>query len=130
MSYDELATKDLVEKTITALEPRGIKAVVVDRRGDALTRLKELIPVGSEIMTGGSTTLDQIGFVELLKSKQHPWKNLKDEIFAEIAEAEGHHPDIHIIYNRVKLELFTHAIGGLFQNDFIMAAKIDSLVQL
>lgn len=34
-------------------------------------------------MTGGSTTLEQIGFVELLKSGKHPWKNLKDEIFAE-----------------------------------------------
>ena len=44
---------------------------------------------------------------------------------AEIAEAEGHHPDIHVTYNRVTLELSTHAIGGLSENDFILAAKID-----
>jgi len=44
---------------------------------------------------------------------------------AELAEAEGHHPDIHIFYNRVRLELQTHAIGGLSENDFILAAKID-----
>jgi 4a-hydroxytetrahydrobiopterin dehydratase len=46
---------------------------------------------------------------------------------AELAEAEGHHPDIAISWNRVTLELFTHAIGGLSENDFIMAAKINEL---
>ncbi len=45
---------------------------------------------------------------------------------AEIAEGEGHHPDIHIHYNKVLLELSTHAIGGLSENDFILAAKIDA----
>jgi 4a-hydroxytetrahydrobiopterin dehydratase len=46
---------------------------------------------------------------------------------AEIAEQEGHHPNIHISYSTVDLELYTHAIGGLSENDFIVAAKIDSL---
>ena len=45
---------------------------------------------------------------------------------ADLAEEEGHHPDIHINYNRVVLELWTHAIGGLSENDFILAAKIDA----
>ena len=44
---------------------------------------------------------------------------------AELAESEGHHPDIHISWNRVRLELTTHAIKGLSENDFIMAAKIN-----
>jgi 4a-hydroxytetrahydrobiopterin dehydratase len=44
---------------------------------------------------------------------------------AEIAEAEQHHPDICIFYNRVTLILSTHKIGGLSRNDFILAAKID-----
>ncbi len=46
---------------------------------------------------------------------------------AELAEAEGHHPDIHIHYNKVKLVLWTHDLGGLSENDFILAAKIDGL---
>ncbi len=46
---------------------------------------------------------------------------------ATIAEAERHHPDICISWNRVQLELVTHAIGGLSMNDFIMAAKINEL---
>ena len=47
---------------------------------------------------------------------------------AELAESEGHHPDILVHdWNKVRLELSTHAIGGLSENDFIMAAKIDGL---
>ncbi len=46
---------------------------------------------------------------------------------AEIAEVEGHHPDIFVSYNRVRLELYTHAVGGLSENDFILAAKINSI---
>lgn len=46
----------------------------------------------------------------------------------ELAEAEGHHPDISLHdWNRVKLSLYTHAIGGLHLNDFVMAAKIHTL---
>ena len=46
---------------------------------------------------------------------------------AEVAEAEGHHPDIHIHYNRVRFDIWTHAIDGLSENDFILAAKIEAL---
>lgn len=46
-------------------------------------------------------------------------------IVAELAEQEGHHPDIKINYNRVKIELTTHAIGGLSVNDFILASKVE-----
>jgi 4a-hydroxytetrahydrobiopterin dehydratase len=47
---------------------------------------------------------------------------------AEIAENEGHHPDIYIYYNLVRFELTTHAMKGLSENDFILAAKIDALL--
>ena len=45
---------------------------------------------------------------------------------ADAAEEDGHHPDLHIVgYRNVSIELWTHAIGGLSENDFILAAKID-----
>ena len=44
---------------------------------------------------------------------------------AEIAEGEGHHPDLHIHWNQVRVEIWTHKIGGLHENDFILASKID-----
>mgnify|MGYP001158065867 FL=1 len=47
---------------------------------------------------------------------------------AELSEAEGHHPYIHINYKEVKIILFTHKINGLHENDFIVASKCDLLL--
>lgn len=65
-------------------------------------------------------------------TKQFKFKNFKESMdfvnkVADLAESEGHHPDIKIVWNKVQLDLFTHAVGGLSENDFIMAAKIDKL---
>ncbi|HEY9723316.1 MAG TPA: 4a-hydroxytetrahydrobiopterin dehydratase [Oscillatoriaceae cyanobacterium] len=46
---------------------------------------------------------------------------------AEVAEAEGHHPDFCVHYNVVDVTIWTHAIDGLSENDFILAAKLDAL---
>ncbi len=46
---------------------------------------------------------------------------------AELAEKEGHHPDFKVHYNQVEVSLWTHAINGLSENDFILASKIDGL---
>lgn len=48
---------------------------------------------------------------------------------AAIAESEAHHPDIYIFYNHVRLELSTHAVHGLSENDFILAAKLDAFLK-
>ena len=66
--------------------------------------------------------------------KEFVFKDFKEAMkfvnkVAEIAESEGHHPDIHISWNRVRLDLSTHSIRGLSENDFILAAKIDRLEQ-
>lgn len=50
------------------------------------------------------------------------------ELVAAVAEGEAHHPDLHLEgYRNVGIEIYTHAIGGLSENDFILAAKIDQL---
>lgn len=64
--------------------------------------------------------------------KDFKFKNFKEVMnfvnkAADLAELEQHHPNIYIFYNHVKFELSTHVIGGLSENDFIMAAKIDEL---
>ncbi len=46
---------------------------------------------------------------------------------ADLAESEGHHPDFSVHYSTVDVEIWTHAAGGLTENDFILAAKIDRL---
>lgn len=71
--------------------------------------------------------------IEAIKiTKEFTFKDFVEAIdfvnkVAKIAEAEGHHPDIHIFYNKVAFDLWTHSIGGLSENDFIVAAKIDKL---
>ena len=65
-------------------------------------------------------------------SKEYIFKNFDKamdfvNLVADRAEQENHHPDIHIYYNKVVLTLSTHAIGGLSENDFILAAGIDSI---
>jgi 4a-hydroxytetrahydrobiopterin dehydratase len=44
-----------------------------------------------------------------------------------LAEKEGHHPDISLSWGKVGIQLWTHAVGGLSQSDFVLAAKIDKL---
>jgi len=46
----------------------------------------------------------------------------------EIAESENHHPDLHVSYRTLRVELTTHSVGGLTENDFIVAAKIDQII--
>jgi 4a-hydroxytetrahydrobiopterin dehydratase len=48
---------------------------------------------------------------------------------AWIANAEGHHPDLEVTYSRCVVKWWTHAVGGLTENDFICAAKVDRLVE-
>lgn len=64
--------------------------------------------------------------------KEFKFKDFKSAVkfvnkIADIAESEGHHPAIFISYNKVKITLSTHAIKGLSENDFILAAKIDNI---
>jgi 4a-hydroxytetrahydrobiopterin dehydratase len=50
-------------------------------------------------------------------------------LIGDIAEQEGHHPDIFLAWGKVKVTLWTHKIDGLTENDFIMAAKCDKAYQ-
>jgi 4a-hydroxytetrahydrobiopterin dehydratase len=92
---------------------------------------------------GGIPSLDKAAVKRLLTqvsgwslegkwiSKEIKFKNFVAAVefvdrVADIAEEEGHHPDIHIHYNIVRFDIWTHAIDGLSENDFILAAKIDA----
>src|SRR5262245_35015118 len=59
------------------------------------------------------------------KFKTYPQTVAFANKIALIAQEEGHHPDMELHYSRLVVEFSTHAIGGLSENDFIMAAKID-----
>ena len=46
----------------------------------------------------------------------------------QLAEEQGHHPDLHLAWGKLRVEIWTHKIDGLTESDFILAAKIDEVV--
>jgi len=103
---------------------------------------KECIPC-----KGGIPPLKGQALAELLKKLGNNWavinehhlekeftfKNFREALaftnkVGELAEAQGHHPDIGLSWGRVKITIWTHKIDGLTESDFIMAARIDRLL--
>lgn len=69
---------------------------------------------------------------EQFLEKEFKFKNFRQALeftnkVGELAEQEGHHPDIYLAWGKVRIRIMTHKIGGLHQNDFILAAKIDTI---
>lgn len=83
MNYEILANEETIKKVIDALGARGVEAMVVNDRAGALEKVKSIIPQGSSIINGSSRTLEEIGFVDYLKSGSHGWNNLHEAILAE-----------------------------------------------
>ncbi len=100
----------------------GVAALTVDRIQDLLGQIPEWVV--RDINQDGKT-------VKSLQ-KRFQFKNFRDAMaflreVEAIAESEGHHPDFCVHYNKVDFTIWTHAIGGLHENDFILAAKIDTI---
>ena len=65
--------------------------------------------------------------------REYRFKNFKQALeftnrVGEMAEAQNHHPDIHLAWGRVRVTIWTHKIDGLTESDFIFAAKADALL--
>ncbi|HVF69150.1 MAG TPA: 4a-hydroxytetrahydrobiopterin dehydratase [Xanthomonadales bacterium] len=108
-------SSDLKNKKCVPCEG-GVKPLTLDEYGSYLrNELKDWVNVDEK----------QI-------EKEYKFQNFNEALgfvnkVGAIAEGEGHHPDINLYgWNKVKLTLSTHAIGGLSENDFIMASKIDA----
>ncbi|OGS03205.1 MAG: 4a-hydroxytetrahydrobiopterin dehydratase [Elusimicrobia bacterium RIFCSPLOWO2_12_FULL_59_9] len=93
----------------------GIPPLAPEKAGEMLRELG-----GGWQLTQASSRLE----------KAYPFKNFADAmLFAnrvgDVAEAEGHHPDLHVAWGHVRIEIWTHKIGGLSESDFYLAAKSD-----
>ncbi len=65
--------------------------------------------------------------------KEYRFKDFREALdftnkVGELAEAQGHHPDIYLAWGKVKLTIWTHQINGLTESDFVLAAKADKLL--
>jgi 4a-hydroxytetrahydrobiopterin dehydratase len=99
--------------------PRGTPALPAGRAEELLEQLH-----------GGWQVGETQGHPSLTKTFKYqgymPGVELIDRI-AELAESESHHPDLHLTYGSLRVDFWTHTVGGLSENDFIMAAKIDQI---
>lgn len=88
--------------------------------GEELDALLDELPAGWEAVDGHhlAKTFDFDDFVSAL--------DFVNEV-GELAEEQGHHPDLHLSWGEVTVEIWTHAIDGLSENDFVLAAKIERL---
>ncbi len=87
-------------------------------RGEALASLLESLG-------GGWRAVDEHHL-----EKEYRFRNFRDALaftnrVGELAEAQGHHPDIALSWGRVRLDIWTHKIDGLTESDFILAARAD-----
>lgn len=87
-TFDQLAAKEVVTKTTEALTANGFLPESVETGALALARIKELVPAGASVMSGGSKTLEEIGYIDYLTSGAHPWINPKDAILKEEDKAK------------------------------------------
>jgi 4a-hydroxytetrahydrobiopterin dehydratase len=90
-------------------------------RGDALVRLARELDGGWQVV--GDRQLE----------KEYQFRNFRQALeftnkVGELAEAQGHHPDIYLAWGKVKLTVWTHKINGLTESDFVLAAKADKLL--
>ena len=94
----------------------GVPAFTPAQAGEALRSLR-----GWELLEGSKRLHKQLRFQDFKQAMRFV------NAMADLAEAEGHHPDFTVHYSTVDVVLWTHAVGGLSENDFILAAKLDQL---
>ena len=83
-SWNIIPSDKIINKTIEALKKRGFTVDLVNDKAQALDKIKELIPdLNVEVMTGSSTTLNQIGFMDFYLSDKSKWTRLGPVIFNE-----------------------------------------------
>lgn len=72
-----------IQITTNALKQKGYEVFEVADKKEALQKVKNLIPKRASIMNGSSVTLEEIGFIDYLKSKEHEWNNLHEKVLAK-----------------------------------------------
>jgi len=96
------------------------KGGVAPLKGNDLNQMKQQLGGGWQVVN------------EHHLEKEYKFKDFREALdftnkVGELAEAQGHHPDIYLTWGKVKIQIWTHKIDGLTESDFVLAAKIDRL---
>ncbi|MEK7107875.1 MAG: lactate utilization protein [Patescibacteria group bacterium] len=118
MNYETVPPKKIIEKTAQAIRERGVEVFVVSNKKAALEKIKSLISKNQTVMNGSSTTLDEIGFTEYLKSGSHKWQNLHESIMKEPDQQKG------LLMRRQALlaDYFLGSVNAIAQTGELVAA--------
>lgn len=108
------------KESLAALDCKPVKKGAPALRGDALEGFAAKLGRSWQVVDGHHLT------------KQFDFKDFRQALeftnrIGALAEAQDHHPDIALSWGKVGVTLWTHAVGGLSENDFILAAKVDGL---
>lgn len=117
-ALDDEPTDEAIGATVDALADRGFNPVVVDTAEDALEYLVDAIPEGASVMSGHSTTLEEIGFMSLLESEDHGWEALADEIWS--IDDDAKRADAR--RNAQTAEYFLGSVNAIAQTGELVAA--------
>lgn len=107
--------------TLAGKQCTPCKGGVPPLRGKELARLADELGGGWQVVA------------EHQLEKEYQFKDFREALdftnkVGELAEAQGHHPDICLAWSKVKLTVWTHKINGLTESDFVLAAKVDLLM--
>lgn len=115
-----IPTVEIIAQTAKSLNEHGFTTQIVDNKAAALDVIKQLIPAGSEVMTGSSTTLAEIGFSEYMESGEHPWNSIYGQITAENDSAKR----ADLRRKAVTAEYFLASANAITQDGKIIAVDM------
>ena len=110
-----------------------MRAVSRRRAAATDTEIAPLLDNSRRIGASNSATIRSIGtlrvFMRTIAFRTLPPRYKRADRVGELAEQQQHHPDLHVSWGRLGVEIWTHKIGGLTESDFIFAAKCDALLE-
>jgi hypothetical protein len=82
-NWNKFPPQSTLDAVVVAMKNRGFKVIVVDTKMEALQTLKDIIPAGVDVMTGSSTSLNQVGFMDYYLKEKNPWNCLGPIVYNE-----------------------------------------------
>lgn len=123
MDYNILASQEAVNTTAEALKKKEFEVFIVENKVQALEKIKAIIPASVSVTNGASVTLEQIGYVEFLKSGKHGWIDLNAKVNAENDKEKR----AKLRKEAVTSDYYLGSVHALVQNgEFVVASNTGS----
>ena len=119
-AWTALPPDSVVNKVADVIRGRGIDVIIVKDKAEALKAVQKLIPKGAEVMNGSSTTLAEIGYMQLLESGKHPWKDVHKAISSESDDVKRN----ELRRKSVTAEYFLGSVNAIVETGELVACDM------